>query len=521
MVWEQALRVRRNRRFIVASAVLAITAGIGVSSRVAIAQSADSGRTQQLQREQRLRDLDDFNLDNRIRANELVPVGQRTLIDYGALLSLSYLTVRDRDAETRGERIYELTGYARVNVDGVHEAFVRGRYAYFDYFSENDSFDGRGSRENDDKLDRAYYRFDLGRYFSAYEGKSSDSGLAIQAGRDLVYWANGLVLGQRLDGVLIDATSGPLTMQAIAGVTPDSTVDFDPSRPDFDTDTRRGFYGAIASVTVGAHRPFFYVLGQQDYNDSGPYPILVSGGNTIRSRFRYDSFYVGGGSEGNLGDRMIYAVEAAYEGGNTLSRAAADSQSGQTQLSQQSDPIQAAAINLRLEYLFPDEGKTRLSFEETVATGDEDRKLSNQTYSGNVEGTRDNAFNAFGLINPGLAFSPNLSNLAITRVGIATNPFPSSSWTRRLQVGADFFVYTKLRRFGALDETSAGAGPLGSASVDEPGHYVGFEPDVYLNWQITSDMTFVARYGYFFPGDAISANDNHRQFVYLGVTYAF
>lgn len=494
-------------------------AAIGVSPGWVLAQ-VDPGRVQQLQREERLRELDDFNLDNRIKANQEIPVGQRALLDYGALLTLSYLTVRDRDAENRGERIYEVIGYAHLNIDGVHEAFVRGRYSYYDYNSENDSFDGRGSRDNDDQLDRAYYRFDLGRYLAAYQGESSDSGLAIQGGRDLVYWANGLVLGQKLDGILIDAHSGPFSLQGIAGVTPQYTVDFDPSRPNFDTDTRRGFYGAMASVQVAEHRPFMYVLYQKDYNDSAPQNILVSGGNTIQSRFRYDSFYVGIGSEGSLGDRMIYSVEAAYEAGSTLSRAAADSQAGQTQLKQESDPIMAGAINARLEYLFPGENKTRLSFEETIASGDRDRKLSNQTYSGNREGTRDHAFNGFGLINPGLAYAPNLSNLAITRLGIATFPLPNNSWTRRLQIGADLFVYTKLRGFGALDETSPGAGPTSSSS-DDPGHYVGFEPDVYVNWQVTSDLTFITRYGYFFPGDALSANDNHRQFLYLGVTYAF
>ncbi len=28
--------------------------------------------------------------------------------------------------------------------------------------------------------------------------------------------------------------------------------------------------------------------------------------------------------------------------------------------------------------------------------------------------------------------------------------------------------------------------------------YLGWEPDFYLNWQMTSDFTFVVRYGLFF-----------------------
>src|SRR3712207_7461854 len=45
-----------------------------------------------------------------------------------------------------------------------------------------------------------------------------------------------------------------------------STVDFDSSRPHFDDNTFRGFYGVLASVTVGQHKPFAYALFQQDYN---------------------------------------------------------------------------------------------------------------------------------------------------------------------------------------------------------------------------------------------------------------
>lgn len=475
-------------------------------------EQLDANRQQQIERERRRSELDDFNLTRRVRANELIPVGQRAYIDYGAYLTLSYLTVKDSDGENRGERIYEASAFGRVNIDGVHEFFVRGRYAYFDYFSENDSFDGRGSRDNDDYLDRAYYRFDLTRYLQAYEGKNPTSGLAIQGGRDFVYWANGLTLGQVLDGVVLDAFSGPVTLQAVAGVTPKKdTVDFDSSRPEYDIETRRGFFGGIITVDAGQHQPFFYVLSQRDFNDHGPYTITPSAGTEVPTRFRYDSYYIGIGSTGNLTDRLSYGVEAVYEGGNALS-SPVDVQLFDVAVTGQTDSrIDAWALNGRLEYVIPDDYRTRFTLEQTFASGDQDRVAStSNTVYGNRAGTRDHAFNGFGLINPGLAFNPNLANLSITRLGVATFPLPRSSWTRRLQVGLDLFVYNKLARSSTIDEPSA-----------EDGRYLGFEPDLYLNWQVTSDVTLTVRYGYFFPSENLVLDDNDRTFFYAGVTYAF
>jgi hypothetical protein len=61
------------------------------------------------------------------------------------------------------------------------------------------------------------------------------------------------------------------------------------------------------------------------------------------------------------------------------------------------------------------------------------------------------------------------------------------------------------------------------APIDEPtleGRYLGWEPDVYINWQITSDVTLALRYGIFFPSsDVIS--DESRQFFFAGLTFAF
>lgn len=508
------------------------TAALGVACLLlpasAFAQEAD--RTRQLQQLERQRELDQFNLDRRLRANEQVPVGQRALVDLGGFVSFNYLTVRDGDGENRGARIYEAVGYGRFNLDGVHEGFFRGRYTYFEFNSENDSFDGRGSRENDDKIDRLFYRFDFARALQAYEGRTSDSGLAIQGGRDLVYWANGLTLGQRLDGILIDAYAGRWSMQLVAGVTPEHTVDIDASRPDYDTDTRRGFYGAIFTFDARQHQPFAYVLIQRDYNDSGPFnqnlgtvsdfdpdtflPIPGSE-RPITTRFGYDSEYWGFGSSGNLSDRLLYSVEAVYQSGsarptNVRPEGAAIVLADDGR--QKKERISAGAVNARFEYLVLDERQTRFSFEQTLASGDRNRIAStSDTVFGNVPGSKDNAFNGFGLINTGLAFAPDLANLSITRFGITTKPLPQYEITRRLQVGLDVFLYAKIQKEAIIDEPTS-----------SDGRFLGWEPDIYLTWQMASDVTLVLRYGYFFPSDRFpDGNDGSRHFFFGGITYAF
>ena len=48
----------------------------------------------------------------------------------------------------------------------------------------------------------------------------------------------------------------------------------------------------------------------------------------------------------------------------------------------------------------------------------------------------------------------------------------------------------------------------------------GVEPDIFVNWQIKSDVTLALRYGLFFPSLALPEHDV-RQFLYGGLTFAF
>jgi hypothetical protein len=290
----------------------------------------------------------------------------------------------------------------------------------------------------------------------------------------------------------------------LAGITPTRTTDFDASRPSFEHNTRRGFYGAMLSRQIEGHRPYIYGLAQRDYND---HDELITG--PVTTDYEYNSNYFGIGASGPITDRLLYGVEAVYETGDTLSNSFVVGGPFLSPIPQARDDIEAWAADVRLDYLFPDEHHSRLSAEMIIASGDDDRLDTSNTFGGNSPNTKDNAFNAFGLLNTGLAFAPAVSNLLAFRVGGSTFPILDHGPMRRVQIGTDIFIYNKLDKDAPIDEQTAGE------------TYLGWEPDFYLNWQITSDLTFVARYGIFFPSDEAFRDDEARQYIYGGVTYAF
>ncbi|HYE19620.1 MAG TPA: alginate export family protein [Tepidisphaeraceae bacterium] len=431
-----------------------------------------------------------------------VPADQRVVFDYGMYAIFDYLSVDDNRNENHVLRQYSLVPYARLNLDNVHEVLIRGRLTYRD-FNDGDSFDNRGDELVDPDVDRLYYKFDLARSAAAYNGTTLPYNLTLVAGRDFVYWGNGLVLGTTLDGVSVGASIGPLSVGVVAGVTPVRTVDFDSSRPAFDYNTRRGFYGAIATLTAGTHRPFVYGLVQRDYNDDD----RLNQGNVV-TEYQYDSWYVGFGSTGSFTDRLTYGAEVVYEGGRGKSNSFELTPPFLTPVDPTRDPIGAWAADVRLDYLFTDARRSRVGVEFLIASGDSDRFHTSNTFGGNRTGTTDRSFNGFGLVNTGLAFAPDVSNVMMFRVGASTFPLPDQRATRLLQVGADLFVYGKTDRDGAFSETTGDS------------RYLGWEPDVYMNWQVTSDVSLALRYGVFFPSADAFPDDTARQFFSLTLTFS-
>jgi hypothetical protein len=482
--------------------VVAVVCAWGLGARPARAQVNNGAALQQAARFQQLQQL---QIDSRVLVNKNVPPDERLLIDYGGYFTFSYLSLDDSDNNNHGLRDYQLVSYLHLNFDGANDVFLRGRTDYRD-FNPGDSFDGYGSRLIDPDLDRAYYRYDFGKAAAGQTGKVSTGDVVVEGGRDFVYWANGLTLAEILDGAQVDLTYGAAAAQFIAGVTPTRTVDFDSSRPAFDHNTRRGFYGALGSVQVGDQKPFIYGLIQRDYNNASNYAV---GPAPYFTEFNYNSYYLGYGATGAITDKLSYGVEGVFEFGNNLSNSFTQGPFGPIPTSQQRDSIYAYGWDARLDYLLEPTHQTRLSGEVIAASGDADRGTTSDTFDGNTPGTQDNAFNGFGLLNTGLAFSPNVSNILAFRLGGAMLPLPEVRQFKRLQVGTDLFLFSKFQKDAPIDE------PTNKTS------WLGVEPDVYANWDITSDITLALRYGIFFPNSEAFPSDKVRQFFYGGITFAF
>lgn len=457
------------------------------------------------------RTLERIRREQTLTIDQNVPPDRRVFFDYGGFTVFNYASLDDSLHKNHGLRQVDLVGYTRLNLDGVHEFFLRGRTAYQD-FNPGDNFflDRPNDGWVDPDLDRGYYRFDLRRAMEAYRGRETDSLFTFQIGRDLVLWGNGLVLSTVLDGVVITFESTAFNFDLIAGVTPTRTVDFDTTRPAFDHNTRRFFYGAQVSKQLGTHRPFAYALVQRDMNnrDSTTFPL---GFDDAPTTFRYDSFYFAAGSRGSFAQQFVYGVEAVFETGNTLSNSfVIDPVLQRANFQPQTkDSIAAFALDVQLDYVLNDSRRSRLSAEFIFASGDADRGSTTDTFNGNRHNTSDQAFNAFGLLNTGLSFAPAVSNLICLRVGAATFPLQLGEPLERLQVGADFFTFAKARADGGFDEPTDDA------------HFLGVEPDLFLNWEITSDLTLAVRYGIFFPSDTLLSDNHVRQFMFVGLTYAF
>jgi len=134
----------------------------------------------------------------RAEAETQLAPSQRLSIDFGAYFSFDFLYNVDQAQNSHALREYVFTEYATIKLDNVHEFFFRGSHTYSDYAS-GDGFSGEDF-EWEHKLERAYYQVDLQKWAEVYDGRTSDIGLVIKGGRQLVHWANGLAFSQDIDG---------------------------------------------------------------------------------------------------------------------------------------------------------------------------------------------------------------------------------------------------------------------------------------------------------------------------------
>ena len=464
----------RNTRSIRWSLVLAVVVG----ALVAPAAGQDGG-------------VSFYEEELRVKLDEQRPADRETRFEGGGWLSAALFHYDDPVlGSDRPLRRFQLRAWGRMDVRGVHRAYVRGLLSIDDWNKGDNPVFGRGD-EYDEVIERAWYEFNIGK-----EAWGARNRLKVKVGRQFSRVGTAFTLSMPLDAVQVTAATPEVSLKGLLGLTIRKSDNIDGSA-NVARHQDRLFVGAeLAYEGFDRHRPFIYVLSNED--NTGATPKLAG------QSFEYTSRYVGAGSRGALpGDRFKYQAEVVCEWGKTYSATATSGK----------DKIRAMAMDLAAEYHFPVATRPKVMAEYIYASGDKDRALSSvSTIGGNLIGTKDHGFNAFGFRDTGLAFAPDISNIHVVMVGGSFFPFEHAKAFKKMEIGSKLFCYQKATE----------AGPISDPTAANNARYLGSDCDVFCNWRLTSDVAWTIRYGAFFPGSAYDGGDNTcRQFLYTGAVFSF
>ena len=421
-----------------------------------------------------------------------MPTDQKFDIDWGAWYSFYLFIWDDGINSSRTFRRHDFRPWANISIDeGAHQLYARGKLQFEDY-NHGDQY---GRKENDwvgMNLDRGFYQFDLRQAVKAYEKRKLDWDFSFKIGRDYVDFGTGYALSLPLDQVLLKLEVAKFEITGLMATSVRSMDNIDTTRPN-STNTKRNFWGTqVKYKGIEKHEPFVYAFWNDDQQQERP--------KDWSRNYDYDSWYVGLGSKGELLTNLRYGTEWVIEGGGSeLDRWPA-----------KKADIHAWAFDNVLEYMPNWRLQPRFIGEYMFASGDADRRYSPTDVRGGNRRGSDNSFVGFGYRDTGLSFGPRLSNVHIWRAGAACKPFEKIEALRYFETGTDWFLYAKNHSDGAVSDGTA----------DQHSGYLGWEMDYFVNWRITSDLSWTARLGTFFPGEAFS-DETTRTFFLTGVTYSF
>lgn len=453
------------------------------------------------------------------------PISDRLLLDAGGSFRFGFYGIDTPRSQQQWLQQPDLRLYVLAELDGAHRFFGRLRFQYNEWDFNGSRPPGIDTNEEgwQNPIGEIYwYEFNLAGLLAS-QGESIDNfNLQIRGGRQYYIWTSGLVLSNYIYGAQVDITLGDFVATGMYGETAGhDTVDFDTSRPGFDTDTDRQYAGGkIEYRGFSGHRPYVYYMTQRDGN-AGQFTVIqpnVLGG--VPTTFKYDSSYLGAGSVGSIGPNLIYRVEFVQQWGTTLSDSlnrnpvfTIDTLDRQPLATPQQDTsISAQAGLVGLTWLARDEMDFRVDFQLVIGSGDTNRLDSGTTFGGIAPRNVDHGFNSNGFVNTGLALAPQPSNIVVPSLGVSFNPLPSIPLFKDLRYGVTGYVFNKLE----------GDAPI--SVLTRPGApFIGGEIDQMLDWRISSDLNLNIRYGVFWPNkDAFFPGEGRvRQFFYVGMTYAF
>ena len=430
----------------------------------------------------------------RVTVDKQLPTTREMGLDARGWLSASIFSFDDEpNLRRRRLRQFEFRPWAKLGIHRVHNFYVRGLIGWNDWNSGDNPTPGRGDEDTDAQLERAWYQYDFTQVLKNRGGQEPPAWFKVKVGREFTQIGTALVLSTPLDMVQLDLCMRDWQGMAFLGMTRRSTRNIDDSDAVANHQERCMWGVQLEYAGLTTHRPFLYVLGNEDNTDPSP--------RDPNQAFGYDSQYIGLGSRGSLLADLRYRTELVGQSGHTYSEGVVSGR----------DRICAMAADVMLEYFFPVRTRPKVMFEYLFGSGDEDRRLSaTSTIGGNRAGTTDRAFNAFGFRDTGLAFAPRISNLHMYTLGASFFPLDHIRLFKRFEVGSKVFFYHK----------AVSAGPISDVGAASDTHWVGWESDVFCNWRLTSDLSWTVRYGAFYPGSAY-AKRHCRQYLFSGVVFSF
>lgn len=489
--------------------IAALTIGLIVTSG---AQAQGDAAFRSAENLQRQLNVEDAQMRKAYFANS--PISERLSIDYGGTFRYAFNIIDRADGTGQYLQQFDLRLFTDIELDGAHRFYGRLRFQYNDWDFVGPSVpDDRDEGWQDPIGELYWYQFDLAGMIQAQTGSKPDYNFTAKVGRQYVIWAQGAALSNYMYAGIFDFSWRNLKVTTIIGQTAGhDTVDWDLSRPGYDYDTHRLYYGGkIEYSGFSGHRPYAYLLAQKDLN-AGQVADLPPGVGAIPTQFNYNSSYIGLGSTGALGADLVYRGELMYEYGSTLSDPLSHS-GGIAPLAQVEDRISAWGGVGGLTWLARDVQDTRIDGQIVAGSGSSQRLDAGNTFGGIAPGAVDTSFNSLGYVNTGLVLAPDFANLLCPSLGVSTTPLVGSGLFKSLRLGMTAFAFVRL-------DTQA---PLSFATVPGGSNYIGSELDFSIEWRLLSDLDFNVRYGLFLPNaeSFFPGQGGARDLLYAGVTYAF
>ncbi len=444
------------------------------------------------------------------------PIAERLTVDYGGTFRYAFNIIDTAQSKETYEQVYDLRLFTSIELDGAHRFYGRLRFLY----NQWDFNDTRavGPEYNDEGWQNPigelyWYEFNLAGMIQTQTGAKPDYNFVAKMGRQYVIWGSGAALSNYMYAGIFDFSWRDYKLTTMVGQTAgEDTTDWDLSRPGFDTNTSRLYYGAKFEYSgIPGHRPYAYILAQNDLNN-GQVAVLPASAPTIPTTFDYNSTYVGFGSNGAIGADLVYRAEFIYEYGTTLSDPLSH-EGGIAPVAQQDTRISAMAGVGGLTWLARNTEDSRIDFQIVAGSGSNQRFDPGNTFGGIAPRAVDTSFNSMGYVNTGLVLAPDFANLLCPSIGFSTTPLPGNGFFGGMRLGATAFAFARI-------ENDA---PLSFQTVNGGSNFVGSEVDFSLEWRLMSDLDLSIRYGIFMPNTDVFPNNQGgaRDFVYAGMTYAF